>query len=174
MGFFFVVTQPITVIIFIIMPFSICLMELMSHFVNHWPIFLPCLSNRQPECAEIRLFSRHCSDSFSALCVLIDWLLNSASPGKMQEGLNAVSHHAGVSWCFWAELGCSTVGLVSLAPLLLPRNASQGMPCRVRDREAALCTGTSAVPGRSLLLFSHVCDNIDNYQLPLITACGCW
>lgn len=55
---FFVVTQTITVIIFIIMPFSICLMELMSHFVNHWPIFLPCLSNRQAEYAEIRLFSR--------------------------------------------------------------------------------------------------------------------
>lgn len=33
-------------------------MELMSRFVNHWPIFLPCLSNRQPEYAEIRLFSR--------------------------------------------------------------------------------------------------------------------
>lgn len=130
MGFFFVVTRPITVIIFIIMPFSICLMELMSHFVNHWPIFLPCLSNRQPECAEIRLFSRHCSDSFSALCVLIDWLLNSASPGKMQEGLNAVSPR----WCFLVLLGRAGMqhsgtglsGSSSPPQKCKPRNALQG------------------------------------------------
>lgn len=119
-----------------------------------------------------------------SLCVLIDWLLNSASSGKRQEGLDPVSH-----WCFVVLFGqnCDAAQREwSLWLLISPQNDSPPQKCKPRRaQQAPGCRQTGggvrerscSVHSHELFfaeakpLFSHSCVNIDNYQLSSITAC---